>query len=87
MDSLRTHADLVRDLLEIAISTEWETTYERCGRGCCGEWKTRCPSCGQDEESEADGYRTHKPGCRRAALILEAEAFLNVEEELNQEKS
>ena len=86
MDEMRTTADIISDLLDIAKSHEWVHTYERCPRGCCGEWYTRCPSCRADEgDYDREGgapFREHKPGCSLAKTILEAEAFMQAEEDL-----
>lgn len=81
----RTTADIVRDLLARVEAGEWVEMYNRCSKGCCGEWSTECPSCGAHEGDYDDpnAYRQHKEGCRLKALIVEAEAFLAVEEELN----
>ncbi len=78
----RTNADIIRDLL--GHIEEWVRKYERCPRGCCGEWKTECPSCGAEEGDYDDPatYRTHEPTCQLAKLIREAEAFLAAEDEI-----
>jgi hypothetical protein len=82
-----TSPDLIRDLLEALKRHEWEEKYERCPRGCCGDWHTRCPSCGADEgQYKADDYQVHKPDCHLKALILRAEAFLAIEEQLAEER-
>lgn len=79
MSEPRTSVAIIRDLLSFAKEHEWIETYERCRRGCCGEWKTRCPSC-EVLLSE------HKPDCQLAATIRDAEAFLAAEEQLEQER-
>lgn len=83
----RTNTDIMRDLLEHVQRHEWVEHYQRCGRGCCGEWETTCPSCDAPEgDYDKDDYQTHKPGCRLAALILEAETFIRIEEQLAEER-
>lgn len=81
----RTTADIVRDLLARVEGHVWIEHYERCSKGCCGKWSTTCTSCGADEGDYDDpnDYQQHKEGCRLKALILEAETFLAVEEELH----
>lgn len=79
MNEPLTSPDLIRDLLEALRSREWVEVYERCRRGCCGEWHTRCTDCGDDEGS-------HKEDCTLKALIVRAEAFLAIEEQLAEER-
>jgi hypothetical protein len=84
----RTNADILRDLLDRVKENEWVEQYTRCGRGCCGDWTTECPSCKveQGDDYRSETYRQHKPGCQLAALILEAETYLSVEEKLEAER-
>jgi len=87
-DEPRTNLDIIRDLIDKVKEHEWVEHYQRCGRGCCGEWSTRCDSCHADEGDYAkpETYRQHKEGCQLAALIAEAEAYLRVEERLADER-
>ena len=74
----RTTADIVRDLLAVVEEHEWVYHETRYGLGV-----NTCPECDADEgEHGKEGYRVHEPGCRRAAIILEARTFLEVEQEL-----
>ncbi len=85
MDQIRTHTDIIQDLLTFIERREWEEAYIPCGKGCCGEWVTKCPCCGVKEELDSE-YRVcseHKPDCHLAQMIREAQAFLNAEESLD----
>jgi hypothetical protein len=67
---------MVGDLLAVAREHEWVSVKITCGRGCCCYIRTDtvCPDC--------DGHQPdHTPGCGRAALMAEAEAFLRAEQE------
>ena len=91
MLDVRTHNDITRDLLEALKERTWveERILKHCN--CCNDtWETCCSSCGAPE---GDGYhgnwenfRQHKEGCALAALILEAETYLRIEEQLQQEQ-
>jgi hypothetical protein len=80
-DEPRTTADIIRDFLEFTQEHEWFMEYIRCGHGCCGKWEHHCLSCGNDQKSG------HKSDCRLASMIKEAEAFLAVENEIEQQES
>jgi hypothetical protein len=88
MDDIRTNVDIVRDLLEHVEHHTWVEHYKSCGRGCCGETVTICGTCGADEgdDEKPDEYQKHKPDCRLAKLIAEAEAFIRIEEQLEYER-
>jgi hypothetical protein len=73
-----TTTDLIQNLNNILSDQEWVYTYERCGRGCCGDWKYKCNECG------AVDYK-HAPDCRLRATLDQAEAYLRVEAELDRE--
>jgi len=76
---------LIRALADSLRDREWVNEYERCPRGCCGEWHTRCSWCGADEGDYAEpGYRTHKDGCGLKALLDRAEATIAAEEQERQ---
>lgn len=75
----RTTTDFIRDLLSTLREREWIETYTRCGRGCCGEWSTQCPDCGECEE------KGHSEDCQTKRLISETEGYLMVEDELERE--
>lgn len=81
MDDPRTHVDIMRDLLGMVREHEWISVTHYCGRGChCVRgYGVECPTCDGAEPN-------HKPGCPRAALILEVEAYLEVEEEIERRK-
>jgi hypothetical protein len=82
-----TSPDLVRDLLEYAREHEWVHHYERCPRGCCGDWKTSCPSCDAEEgDYKSEDYQKHALDCKLAALIRRAEAFIAIEDQLAEER-
>jgi hypothetical protein len=82
-----TSPDLIRDLLGALRDREWVEVYERCPRGCCGDWHTRCTECDADQGNYKDpDYQKHKEGCRFKALIVRAEAFLAIEEQLAEER-
>ena len=77
----RTTLDLVQDLLNIAREHEWIEVRHYCPRGCCYEGtKMECPSCDAVEPE-------HKPDCKRAELLREADAFIAAEEVLEREKA
>ncbi len=83
-DEPRTTLDIIRGLLEFAQEREWVGEYMSCARGCCRYWKVHCLECGADQgEPGSDAYQKHEPGCRLAASIREAEAFLAVEDEID----
>ncbi len=88
MDDPRTHLDMMRDLLVHAKEREWFGAWETCSRSCCQKYHTRCSECGVDEGDydKPESYRKHKPECRLAALILEAETYLEVEDKLAEER-
>lgn len=77
-DEPRSTKDIIRDLLEFAQEHEWVMEMTTCGHGCCHKWETHCPSCGEEKGPDAK----HKPDCRLAATIKEAEAYLAVEYEI-----
>lgn len=77
----RTNAGIVRDLLAIVKDRAWQAKAVYRGGG---EWITGCEDCGADIEN--DSTDTHRKGCSTAAPITEAEAFLRVEETLEEER-
>ena len=78
----RTPADMIRDLLKHV--EEWSERYVPCPRGGYhGNWETTCLTCEADGEDWRE--REHKPGCSRAALLLEARTYLEVEQQLEDE--
>lgn len=64
----------------------WTETSERnCNRGCCGSRTfNACNSCGAEEGDDYRhvDFRKHKEGCQLETLLLQTDAFLRVEEEL-----
>ena len=79
----RTTKNIVDDLLQFVYGHEWVEQYFACGMGCCGEWKTICPSCGADQGIyRSENYQKHESDCKLAALIKEAEAYVIVENEI-----
>jgi hypothetical protein len=69
----RTHLDMMRDLVAALRDREWIQGHVWCGDGYdsgCSECEALTPT------KEGEG---HKPGCKTAALLVEAEAFLRVE--------
>lgn len=77
----RTMVDIVRDLLEMVKEKEFTTDQVRCSRSCCYEWWTSCSECSAKEEGYKEPEK-HDDDCKLAALIKEAEGYLNVEEDL-----
>lgn len=83
----RTTTDLIQDLLNFVERQEWSGQVST-GCHCHPEWHDACPECRAFEtppshfRSEKVESRQHEPGCKLAALIQEAEAYLNAEEEL-----
>jgi hypothetical protein len=71
----RTTADIVEDLVEFLKEYEWVEEYRPCGRGCCGEFVTECPSCGTPSGA-------HEESCKLSSLLKEADAFVSVEREV-----
>ncbi len=89
----RTTTDIMRDLLDALKEREWVEVRHSKGCGCCPDtWETECTSCGAEAGGtlNAKGHweesREHKPGCNLAALILEAETFIRIEEQLAEER-
>jgi hypothetical protein len=85
----RTNTDIIRDLLSELQEREWvEVRRAGCQRGCCGDvYTTECTSCGAEEgDYKSETYRHHKPGCKLGALILEAETFIRIEDQLQEER-
>jgi di/tripeptidase len=73
---LRTNADIVRDLLKFLIDHQWLSGDVYLGHG---DYATGCEDCGANSQERFNERDTHNPGCPRAALILEAQAFLTAE--------
>jgi hypothetical protein len=84
----RTVTDIMRDLLSELQDREWVETRISRGCNCCrDEWEIQCRSCGAEAGDYAsEDYCTHKPGCKLAALILETETFIRIEEQLQEER-
>jgi hypothetical protein len=86
MEEVRTTADIIRDLLEIAVEHEWVDVRVPCGRGCCSDSIVQCSSCdGLQPGSTNESRRSkltfgHAEDCKLKALITEAEAFLRAED-------
>jgi len=77
----RTTAEIVRDLLAIAKEHSWEQGAIYLGGD---EHADGCPECkAQRYEDEED---SHRPGCKRGALFAEAEAYLRVEQTIEDER-
>jgi len=76
----RTTLDIMRDLLRVAEEHEWIVVDHYCGRGChCSEGSSsQCPTCKGVEPN-------HKEGCQTHALFKEMDAFIRVEESLQEE--
>lgn len=85
-----TATDFVRGLRDALEARVWvETSEARCGRGCCGSrFFTACSECGAEEgdDGRKPDFQKHKEGCRLERLLLQANAFLNAEEALEQER-
>lgn len=87
---VRETADIVRDLLEFAQSQEWEAQIN-IGCSCHGDYRMGCPSCHALENPAHTTHsdrepRSHEPDCNLARLIREAEAYLEVEDDLARER-
>jgi hypothetical protein len=89
----RTVTDIMRDLLSELQNREWIEVRESKGCNCCPDtWTTACTSCGAEVTGSHDAKgrwvasREHKPDCALAALIRETEAFLRIEEQLQEER-
>ena len=80
--------DIMRDLLDELRKREWVEVRHSKGCNCCPDtWETECTSCGAEEGHYKDpNYQTHKPDCQLAALIRETEAFIRIEEQLQEER-
>ncbi len=87
--SPRTTVELIADLLNHAVETEWSGTQET-GCLCHPDTHCACPCCSAFESLPLDmpknhpqvESRTHLAGCTLAAIITEARAFLHGENEL-----
>jgi hypothetical protein len=84
----RTVTDIMRDLLSELQEREWVEVRESKGCNCCPDtWTTACTSCEAEAGNWGDpNYQTHKPDCKLAALIRETEAFIRIEEQLQEER-
>jgi hypothetical protein len=89
----RTNTDIIRDLLSELQEREWVEVRRSKGCNCCPDtWETICTSCdaevagGYDPRGRWVESRDHKPGCKLAALILEAETFVRIEDQLQEER-
>jgi hypothetical protein len=84
----RTVTDIMRDLLSELQNREWVEVRKSKGCNCCPDTgTTACTACGAEEGHWKDpNYQTHKPDCALAALIRETEAFLRIEEQLQEER-
>jgi hypothetical protein len=81
----RTTLDIMRDLLRFTEEYEW-SGRENTACHCHPEYTSACPECHVIEgEHGKDRYRTHSPDCRLHALIKETDAFIRVEESLQEE--
>jgi hypothetical protein len=79
---VRTTKNIVEDLLQFALEFEWVDEYH----SRWDEWSTRCPSCYADQgKFGEEDYEKHDPGCKLVALIKEAEAYIRVENEIEEE--
>jgi hypothetical protein len=78
----KTPAEIISALLDRIRGHEWVEKYQRCSRGCCGEYVTECDECGEPEGSveNPSKYRQHLKHCALAVLIAEASSFLRNEE-------
>ena len=86
MSEPRTHLDMIRDLL--GHVEEWSERYAPDPRGGgFGKWETACPTCEAKDDHHDARTREHKPGCVLAALLLEVNTYLEVEEQLAAETS
>lgn len=87
-DEPRLITDIMRDLLSELQEREWVEVRHSKGCNCCRDtWETECTSCGAEAGHYNDeNYRTHKPDCKLAALIRETEAFIRIEEQLQEER-
>ena len=73
MNEPRTHLDMMRDLVATLREREWMPGQVWRGDG----YDPGCPECEALEPvREGEG---HREGCKTAALLVEAEAFLRVE--------
>lgn len=85
----RTNLDIFRDLLAALKDREWVEVRHAKPCNCCHDtWETECSSCGAEagDYMNDDNYKQHKPGCTLAALILEAETFIRIEEQLEEQR-
>jgi hypothetical protein len=79
---IRTTKNIVGDLLEFALEHEWIERYN----SRWNKWSIRCDECDADRgEFGEEDYEKHDPGCKLAALIKEAEAYIRVENEIEEE--
>ena len=83
MDStieIRTTKNIVEDLLQFVYGHEWVEVY------VYDTWRKICPSCGANIGIwGSETYRQHKSDCKLIALIKEAEAYIRVENELEEQ--
>ena len=77
----RTTAEIVRDLLTIAKEHSWEQGAIFLGGD---EHANGCRACGANSQDDDDD--THREGCKVGALHIEAEAYLRVEQALEDER-
>ena len=80
----RTNAEIMRDLLEAVKAREWvETAIYSPRGGYFDGTRPTCEECGDGAGKTGD---THAADCKVAALIAETEAFLRVEDALEEER-
>lgn len=83
----KTTGDIVLDFLRLIDNIEWSSTRYLGARGCYDPYDGACPSC-RAFESPPSWYKQepgkHEPDCELAKLRVEANAWLNAEEELRE---
>jgi len=88
MSEVRTTSNIVADLLRLVIDGEWSGEFNTSCH-CHPTFVPACPECmvlRRDPHASTMAYNEHKPDCSRKALIVEARAFLNAENELAEER-
>ena len=83
INNIETTNDFIIQLLALVEADQWSGQYsdpEACH--CCPpEYEACCPQCGELETAD-----DHLPECERALLIKKVKAYLDVEDQIQNEK-